>query len=104
MTTTLRLIVGVAALGAIAGCVETSEVSTSTGVSMRTAPQTDELACLQAVSGTTGNGVVEVIRSETSEANNFVVVGVGDQRAPWNCLVNDGQVVETYFAGNEGTL
>jgi hypothetical protein len=42
--------------------------------------------------------------SETSEANNLVMVAVGDQRAPWRCLVKDGQVREVYFAGNEGTM
>lgn len=100
-----KSIVGIAALAALAGCVETTG-GAKHAVSMRTAPEADELACLRAVAGPTGanNGIVEVMSSETSEANNLVMVAVGDQRAPWRCLVKDGQVREVYFAGNEGTM
>ncbi len=51
-------------------------------------PTKDEQACLQAVSIKTNNGDVTVLRTETSEANNLVVVGVGPNKAPWRCLVS----------------
>jgi hypothetical protein len=108
MVKQLRNVIGIAALAAVAGCATTSGTSGggSTGVSMRTAPEADELACLRAVAGPSGanNRIVEVMTSETSEANNLVMVAVGDQRAPWRCLVKNGQVREVMFAGNEGML
>jgi hypothetical protein len=55
-------------------------------------PSKDEQACLAAVSNTTSNGDVDVLRTETSEANNTVIVGVGPQRARWKCLVKNGKV------------
>lgn len=100
-----RFAFAIAAAGLLTGCVETTGQG-GERVSMRTAPEADELACLRAVAGPGGanNPIVEVMRSETSEANNLVMVAVGDQRAPWRCLVQDGQVREVFFAGNEGTL
>ena len=105
MTYLHKTVLGIAALATLAGCVESTGGS-KPAVSMRTAPETDELACLQAVAGPNGanNRIVEVMSSETSEANNLVMVAVGDQRAPWRCLVKNGQVREVTFAGNEGTL
>jgi hypothetical protein len=62
-----------------------------------------EAACLRAVSRQTGQSDVAALYSEFSEANSMVMVGVGDLRAPWRCLVsNDGVVAEVSFNGNEG--
>lgn len=66
-------------------------------------PSKDEQACLAAVSNTTNNGDVNVLRTETSEANNTVVVGVGAQRAPWKCLVKNGKVADVMSLTNEGS-
>jgi hypothetical protein len=60
-------------------------------------------ACLDKVSRETGQSNVTVLSSEFSEANSVVMVGVGNDRAPWRCLVsNDGVVAEIMFAGKEG--
>ena len=64
-----------------------------------------EQACLDAVSQKTGEPNVTVLRSDYSEANSLVMVGVGPQRALWRCLVsNDGVVAEISFEGSEGGL
>ena len=68
-------------------------------------PSVAEQACLAAVSNQTNNGDVAILSSEFSEANSLVMVGVGEQRAPWRCLVsNDGVVAEVMFSGDEGAL
>mgnify|MGYP001547400289 FL=1 len=67
-------------------------------------PTKDEQACLQAVSIKTNNGDVTVLRTETSEANNLVVVGVGPNKAPWRCLVSGGVVAEVMSMTDEGAL
>ena len=62
-------------------------------------------ACLAAVSKETSESKVVVISNEFSEANTLVTIGVGDNRAPWRCLVsNDGNVAEVSFTGDEGSL
>lgn len=71
----------------------------------RQAPKVAENACVRAVKRETGNQDVSVLRSEYSEANSLVTIGVGPQRAPWRCLVsNSGKVAEVSFAGSEGAL
>jgi len=67
-------------------------------------PSKDEQACLQAVSIKTNNGEVTVLSTETSEANNIVIVGVGPNRAPWRCLVSRGVVAEVSSQTDEGRL
>jgi hypothetical protein len=67
-------------------------------------PSQDEQACLQAVSTQTGNGEVVLLRTETSEANNAVYVGVGPNRAEWRCLVKGGVVAEVMSMTDEGAL
>ena len=104
MTNKLIALVGIIGATALAGCVESSGSSgaaTSTGAN--TASAADQRACLNNVAGQTNNSV-RVLRSETSEANTVVTVGVGPDAAPWKCLVKDGVVAEAYFDGNEGTL
>jgi hypothetical protein len=76
-----------------------SSSTTSSGT-----PSKDEQACLQAVSIKTNNGDVVVLSTETSEANNVVVVGVGPKHAPWRCLVSKGVVAEVMSLTNEGAL
>ncbi|MCB1494831.1 MAG: hypothetical protein KDJ86_03515 [Bauldia sp.] len=60
-------------------------------------------ACLAAVKKETGEGKVSILSNEFSEANTLVMLGVGDNDAPWKCLVsNDGAVQEIEFTGNDG--
>ena len=67
-------------------------------------PSKDEQACLQAVSTQTNNGDVIPLESTTSEANNTFIIGVGEQRAKWKCLVKNGQVAEVMSLTDEGAL
>jgi len=84
----------------IAGAADKS----SSGAAQSGSPSKDEQACLQAVSTKTNNGDVVVLSTETSEANNVVVIGVGPQRAPWRCLVSKGVVAEVMSLTDEGAL
>lgn len=101
--TPLKIAGLIAVATSLAGCVEFSTTETTETTLLRTAPATDEAACLTAVAAQTDNSV-RVLSSETSEANNLVMVGVGPESAPWKCLVKDGIVAEAYFTGSEGYL
>ena len=96
-----KLVLGALALAVLAGCVE--ETGTTGVAPLRMAPASDEAACLSAVAAKTNNSVV-VLESLTSEANNMVTIGVGPDRARWQCLVNGGVVAQTMSLANEGTL
>ncbi|MFO1060853.1 MAG: hypothetical protein U1E53_28250 [Dongiaceae bacterium] len=65
-------------------------------------PAPDEQACLEAVSRETSNPDLKVLSTDTAEANNTVVIGVGPERAPWRCLVKNGEVAEVSFTGSDG--
>jgi hypothetical protein len=39
-----------------------------------------------------------------SEANNSVIVGVGPDAAPWQCLISGGVVAGVMSMTNEGSL
>ncbi len=67
-------------------------------------PSQNEQACLRAVTKETNNGEVVLLSSETSEANDTVYVGVGQQRAKWKCLVKRGKVAGVESMTNEGGL
>lgn len=62
----------------------------------------DDRACLKAVAEQTGNPTVVILSREESEANNAVIVGIGPQKAPWQCLVKDGIVAGIMSLTNEG--
>lgn len=78
-----RLLLPVALLG---GCVvATTEETTSTTSSRMPTPA--EQACLRDVTATTNNPDVRLLSSDApSEAGTVVIVGVGDQAAPWRCI------------------
>ena len=52
------------------------------------------------------DGAVEVTGTEFSEANSAVYMVVGDNRAPWRCLIDAAGRGDPYleFMGNEGAL
>lgn len=84
MQTIVKSVFGIAALAAVAGCVDTA--GTTTGMS-------DEAACLRAVSERAASSSNTVLSYETSEANNLAMIR--DQYGvTWRCLVNGGSVVE----------
>lgn len=106
MRNTIRFIIGITALGALAGCVETTGTGTGTGtgdgVAMRTAPVGDESACVQQVAARAGAGNISIVSSETSQANNLVMLRDGSG-VSWRCLVNGGQIVELNAVGGSAT-
>lgn len=65
-------------------------------------PAKDQQVCLAAVSKETNNGDVKVLDATSSEANNAVIVGVGADRAKWQCLVKDGKVAGVMSMTDEG--
>ncbi len=92
----------IAALLALPGGV--SETSGASG-SATAAPTAAEQACLRDVTATTNNPDVTLISSDFSEAGTLVRVGVGPDRAPWQCIAyGDGTTAGIEFLGSEGTL
>jgi hypothetical protein len=93
--------------GAMDGAPEAAPADDGAGA-MDGAPQAavgkDEQACLQAVSTETNNGDVVTLSVEESEANTLVMVGVGPNRAPWECLASGGVVAEVTSMTDEGAL
>ena len=78
----------------LAGCVE----ETTTVVA--TTPTPAQQACLAAVSREANNGDVAVLDSLFSEAGTQVTVGVGPDRASWNCIAySDGTTANIQFNG-----
>jgi hypothetical protein len=67
-------------------------------------PASDEKACLKAVSRETSNAEVIVLETWPSEANNQAIIGVGPDKAKWNCLVKDGVVAGVSSQTDEGAL
>lgn len=90
----------VASAAALAACVETdgggAEMSGSSAANS---------ACLGAVRAETGNADVSVLSSSYSEAGTEVIVGVGPQRARWQCIAyRDGSTTRPMSLTNEGSL
>ncbi len=67
-------------------------------------PSQNVQACLRAVTQQTNNGEVVLLDSQTSEANDTIIVGVGQQRAKWKCLARNGKVADVSSMTNEGGL
>ena len=68
-------------------------------------PNTAAQDCLAAVAQTTGNSEVQVLSSEFREAKILVIVGVGTDAAPWQCVANgDGTTEDIMSLSNEGSL
>ena len=110
MFQTSKFIIGAVALAALAACVEDTGMATSpAGPSMRTTfdPAVSSTAinvCQNALAQQVDGGV-RVVGTEYSEANVAVYMRVGDNGAPWRCLVsNDGRGAELMFLGSEGAL
>jgi hypothetical protein len=98
MTRHLTFAAALIATAALAGCVEeTSSVSTT--------PSLAEQGCLRDVSRTTNNGDVEIMSSTFSEAGTQVIVGVGPERARWECIgYSDGTTAGIMSLTDEGSL
>jgi len=81
-----------------------SSSSGGAGGNLTLAPSKDQEACLAAVSNKTNNGEVVVLDTNSSEANNTVIIGVGKDKARWQCLVKNGRVAEVMSLTDEGAL
>lgn len=68
-------------------------------------PTSEERACLQAVIAETNNPAIVLLGSRFSEAGTEVTVGVGAQRAPWQCIAySDGSTTRPMSMTDEGNL
>jgi hypothetical protein len=75
------------------------------GGSVSATPGPAEQACLRAVAKENNNADVVLLRSEFSQAGTTVIVGVGPQRAPWECIAySDGSTSRPMSLTNEGAL
>lgn len=83
----------------LAGCVEDTSMTGGSDV-----PLSDVDVCEAAVMRETGNSQVRTLRTEFSEANNAVIVGVGPDAAPWQCLISGGVVAGVMSMTDEGSL
>ncbi len=86
--------------GANGICEVTAYSASASGPAL---PEADEKACLQAVKRQTNNDETVLLETSTSEANNTAIIGVGPQKARWQCLVKNGEVAEVMSLTNEGT-
>lgn len=84
--------------------VMSSRASGNSDGSIGGVSQTDQSACLTAVSRKTNNNTVKVLDATSSEANNNVTVGVGAAKAKWQCLVKNGKVADVMSLSDEGGL
>ncbi len=110
MTGIFKTVAGFGTLAALAACVE----DTGSGV-MAPAPNSPPFiegsfsasdaavnACRNLLASQTSGGV-RVVGSEFSQAASAVYMRVGENGAPWRCLVgNDGSNPSTMFMGSEG--
>lgn len=95
----VRIAAALGAVVALSGCIE------DTGSAAISTPSPAEQACLQRVSIETNNGDVTVLSSSFSQAGTEVIVGVGPQRAPWQCIAySDGATSRPMSMTNEGFL
>ncbi|MEM8957512.1 MAG: hypothetical protein AAGC86_06815 [Pseudomonadota bacterium] len=95
-----RIALGLLGLAALTACAE----PTTDGVITR-APTEGEQACLLGVTRQTNNPDVVMLNSTRSDAGRLVRIGVGPDRAPWQCVVyNDGRVGDIASITDEGVL
>ena len=78
-------------LMALAACEETMTTDrVDSGL-----PSPAQSKCMAAVADETGNLNVTVLGAGASQGGTEVVIGVGEDRAPWRCLADrDGEVEE----------
>lgn len=84
--------------------VTSSSAAANSDGSVGGVPKADQKACLKAVKHKTNNKMVTVLAATSSEANNNVTIGVGKDKAKWQCLVKDGRVAEVMSLTDEGGL
>ncbi|RBI83814.1 hypothetical protein DRV85_14265 [Rhodosalinus halophilus] len=108
-----KTMVGIGLLAGLSACMETT--GSPTASQMPAAPggppfiegsfsasQAAVDSCRNLLASQTTGGV-RVVGSESSEANHAVYMRVGENGAPWRCLVGgDGRNPSVMFLGSEG--
>lgn len=98
MNRVLKLVPGLLLGTLLTACVEDTGSTSST-------PSRANQDCLTAVAQATGNSQVSVLSSEAREANIRVIVGVGPDAAPWQCITyGDGTTEGIMSLTDEGSL
>lgn len=98
------LAIGLAAT-VFAGCTGHSTARVAGGNPSTTMPNPAEQACLRDVTRTTNNPDVVLLGSTFSQAGTEVIVGVGPQRARWQCIAyDDGTTAGIQSLTDEGAL
>lgn len=97
------------ALALASGCTTDSQspppTTTAPVIMDESVPQVARDACLREVRRTTNNPDLAVIEMLYSEANSQLKIGVGPNRAPWQCTVsNSGVVANVMSLTDEGAL
>lgn len=80
---------------AVTGCMESGDAA-------RVVSLKDIETCVHAVARQTGNLDARTLSTETGRGADKVVVGVGDDMAPWECSVRDGAVQGIMSLTDEG--
>lgn len=98
MNMTYKLVAGLLLGTLLTACVEDTGFTSSP-------PSRANQDCLTAVAQQTGNSQVRVLSSEAREANIRVIVGVGPDAAPWECITyGDGTIGGITSLTDEGFL
>jgi multidrug efflux pump subunit AcrA (membrane-fusion protein) len=99
MVRSAGLIGSIALIGALSACVE----DTGGGTVATVSPEAQ--ACLRAVTNETNNPNVVLLSSDFSQAGTEVIVGVGPQRARWQCIAyRDGSTSRPMSLTDEGFM
>ena len=105
-----KVLIGAAALAALAGCVEetvstmpTSPMGPSMVTTFDPAVSNAAVAACQNTLAQQVDGVVTVVGTESVESSAAIYMRVGANGAPWRCIVgNDGRGASVMFLGSEG--
>ncbi len=99
-----RMIVGAAALAALAACEDTTSTVTTSAAPGNSAEASAQQACVRDVRSTTGNSDVSVLSSSFSEAGTEVILQVGPT-GQWSCIAySDGTTANIMSLTDEGAL
>ncbi len=99
MSHILKIVLGAASVALLAACVE------ETGNASLGYASAQDQACLRAVKAETNNTDAVVLTSSFSQAGTEVIVGVGPQRARWQCIAySNGATSRPMSLTDEGFL
>ncbi|MCU0832329.1 MAG: hypothetical protein MUC58_12610 [Rhizobiaceae bacterium] len=105
----MRFVLAISAAGFVSACTSDAPrpqpIAAMPALMDESVPQISRDACLREVGRTTNNPDLTILEMVYSEANSQVTIGVGPNRARWQCTVsNSGIVAGVMSLTNEGTL